>query len=49
MKACLAATADDMTRVASSAYDRVLARHDVDREAAKLAALFARSSATTEA
>lgn len=40
MQACLDAPADILVRMGESAYRRVLARHDVDREAAKLAKLF---------
>ena len=42
MQACLAASPADLSRMAASAHARVLTRHDVDREAAKLAALFCR-------
>ena len=42
---CLAAPADALARMGEAARDRVLARHDVDIEAAKLAGLFAASAA----
>jgi colanic acid/amylovoran biosynthesis glycosyltransferase len=42
---CLAASADTLTRMGEAARTRVLARHDVDIEAAKLAGLFAASTA----
>ena len=41
MAACLDAPADRLARMGDAAHRRVLARHDIDREAAKLAALFA--------
>jgi colanic acid/amylovoran biosynthesis glycosyltransferase len=44
MTECLAATAEELARMGEAAHRRVLARHDVDTEAAKLAALFQRSS-----
>jgi len=40
MAACLAASPEQLARMAESAHARVLARHDIDTEAAKLAALF---------
>lgn len=40
MKACLAAPAEVLVGMGVRGYDRVLARHDVDREAARLVALF---------
>jgi colanic acid/amylovoran biosynthesis glycosyltransferase len=43
IEACLATPADVLARMADAAQQRVLARHDIDIEAAKLAALFARS------
>jgi len=42
---CLAAPADLLARMGEAAHDRVLARHDADTEAAKLAGLFAASTA----
>jgi colanic acid/amylovoran biosynthesis glycosyltransferase len=42
---CLSATPEALSRMASAAHVRVLERHDVDTEAAKLAALFAQSGA----
>ena len=41
IEACLAARPDVLARMGEAGHRRVLARHDVDREAAKLAALFA--------
>ena len=41
IEACLAATPDALARMGEAAHQRVLERHDIDREAAKLAALFA--------
>ena len=41
IEACLAAPADALLRMGEAAHARVLARHDIDHEAAKLAALFA--------
>ena len=41
IQACLAAAPDVLERMGSAAHRRVLERHDIDREAAKLAALFA--------
>ena len=41
MAACLDAPADRLARMGEAAHRRVLERHDIDREAAKLAALFA--------
>ncbi|MBC8057219.1 MAG: glycosyltransferase [Rhizobiales bacterium] len=43
IEACLAATPDALARMGEAAHRRVLARHDVDHEAAKLAALFAKA------
>ncbi len=40
MAACLDAPPDALARMGAAAHERVLARHDVDREAAKLVALF---------
>jgi glycosyltransferase involved in cell wall biosynthesis len=40
MAACLAAAPDVLARMGDAARRRVLERHDVDTEAAKLAALF---------
>jgi colanic acid/amylovoran biosynthesis glycosyltransferase len=41
LEACLAASTETLARLGEAGYARVLERHDVDREAAKLAALFA--------
>lgn len=41
MRDCLNAPADVLARMGETARERVLARHDVDKEAGKLAALFA--------
>jgi glycosyltransferase involved in cell wall biosynthesis len=38
---CLAASPSEMARMAHAAHARVLERHDIDTEAAKLATLFA--------
>ena len=43
---CLAAPIDVLVRMGEAAHARVLARHDVDVEAAKLAGLFAASAAS---
>jgi len=40
MRACLAASPAELQRMGERARERVLSRHDVDREAAKLATLF---------
>ena len=40
MQACLASAPEQLARMADAAHARVLARHDIDREAAKLVALF---------
>ncbi len=45
MSACLAAPFETLERMGEAAHARVLARHDVDIEAAKLAKLFRASSA----
>jgi colanic acid/amylovoran biosynthesis glycosyltransferase len=37
---CLAQPAEALQRMGDAAYQRVLERHDIDTEAAKLAALF---------
>ncbi|HWH80909.1 MAG TPA: glycosyltransferase family 4 protein [Burkholderiaceae bacterium] len=44
MRACLNAPAEQLARMGASAHEGALARHDIDREAAKLRALFAASS-----
>ncbi|HWH82051.1 MAG TPA: glycosyltransferase, partial [Burkholderiaceae bacterium] len=44
MRACLNAPANQLARMGDAAHERALARHDIDREAAKLCALFAASS-----
>jgi colanic acid/amylovoran biosynthesis glycosyltransferase len=41
MESCLAATTDELARMGEAARARVLERHDIDREAAKLVLLFA--------
>jgi len=46
MADCLAAPAEVLARMGEAAHARVLVRHDVDIEAAKLAALFAASGAS---
>ena len=43
IKACLNASSETLSRMASAAHARVLERHDIDIEAAKLAMLFAQS------
>jgi colanic acid/amylovoran biosynthesis glycosyltransferase len=45
MQTCLAASSEALAQAGEAARRRVLVRHDVDREAAKLAALFQRSAA----
>ena len=40
MEECLATSSDLLARMADAAHQRVLARHDIDTEATKLAALF---------
>ncbi|MCE9657611.1 MAG: glycosyltransferase [Burkholderiales bacterium] len=47
MAACLAAPTETLERMGEAAHARVLARHDVDIEAAKLAKLFRASSAAS--
>jgi colanic acid/amylovoran biosynthesis glycosyltransferase len=42
MKACLQASSQTLVRLGSAARERVVGRHDVNREAAKLARLFTR-------
>ncbi len=49
MIACLDAPPDALQRLGEAAHERVLARHDVDTEARKLATLFAASSITSGA
>jgi colanic acid/amylovoran biosynthesis glycosyltransferase len=44
IESCLSATPDELSRMAGVGHARVLKRHDVDTEAAKLAALFAQPS-----
>ena len=44
IEACIAASPAELARMGDAAHARVLERHDIDREAAKLAALFATSS-----
>lgn len=41
MRDCLARSAEDIRRLGAAAHERVIARHDIDTEARKLAALFA--------
>lgn len=48
MRACLATAPTELQRMGERARERVLRRHDVDAEAAKLAALFAAPPAATE-
>ena len=43
IETCLLATADELARMGEAAHRRVLERHDVDREAARLLTLFAAS------
>lgn len=43
MRACLAAPTAELARMAHAAHARVLERHDIDTEAAKLVRLFART------
>ena len=43
MRACLDSPADLLFRMGAAARERVLARHDVDAEAAKLGTLFRRA------
>jgi colanic acid/amylovoran biosynthesis glycosyltransferase len=45
MSACLSTAPDDLARMGRAAHQRVLARHDIDTEAAKLKALFAHAPA----
>jgi glycosyltransferase involved in cell wall biosynthesis len=40
MQACLEAPADTLARMGEAAHERALARHSVDKEAAKLGKLF---------
>jgi colanic acid/amylovoran biosynthesis glycosyltransferase len=49
MQACLSASPDVLARMGQAAHQRVLARHDIDTEAAKLAELFGRSHVPGEA
>jgi colanic acid/amylovoran biosynthesis glycosyltransferase len=49
MMECLAAPIEALTRLGEAARERVLSRHDIDTEAAKLAALFAASAAARAA
>jgi colanic acid/amylovoran biosynthesis glycosyltransferase len=49
IQACLNATAQQLAVMATAAHARVLARHDIDTEAAKLHALFSLSSAKAPA
>ena len=44
MERCLHTPADELARMGARARTRVLARHDIDREAAKLIALFYQSA-----
>jgi glycosyltransferase involved in cell wall biosynthesis len=46
MVACLDASPDTLARMGEAAHERVLARHDVDCEAAKLATMFAGAAGT---
>ena len=45
MEACLAASVDTLARMGEAAHRRALERHDIDTEAAKLAALFGQPAA----
>jgi colanic acid/amylovoran biosynthesis glycosyltransferase len=45
MQACLDAAPEEITRMGKAARERVLERHDVDREAGKLIGLFQGSRA----
>ena len=45
MAACLATTPEMLARMGDAARRRVLERHDIDTEAAKLAALFGKPAA----
>lgn len=45
MTTCLRATGDELARMGTAAHNRAVERHDVDREAAKLLALFSASAA----
>jgi colanic acid/amylovoran biosynthesis glycosyltransferase len=45
MAACLASPADSLAHMGTAARQRVLERHDIDHEAAKLAALFGKPAA----
>jgi hypothetical protein len=44
MRACLNTPENELARMGDSAHERALTRHDIDREAAKLRALFAASA-----
>jgi colanic acid/amylovoran biosynthesis glycosyltransferase len=46
MAACLSATPEVLSTMASAAYERVIARHNIDVEAAKLAELFRQTAGT---
>jgi len=46
MRDCLSRPIEQMQRLGAAAYDRVIARHDVDTEARKLAVLFAEATET---
>jgi glycosyltransferase involved in cell wall biosynthesis len=48
MRACLAADEASLERMGAAARARALARHDVDREASKLASLFSEVSSRAE-
>jgi len=49
IEACLAASPEQLARMGEGARERVLLRHDVDTEAAKLVRLFARSAVPAHA
>jgi colanic acid/amylovoran biosynthesis glycosyltransferase len=48
MTACLAASSEEISRLGCAAHQRILQRHNIDREAAKLAALFENSVAESK-
>jgi glycosyltransferase involved in cell wall biosynthesis len=49
MRTCLEAGSETLARLGAAARERVVARHDANREAAKLARLFARSGSAARA
>ena len=48
MQACLDAPVDTLSRMGAAAYERVLSRHNVETQAAKLAGLFEGALAESE-